>query len=268
MTYPLDVQHTKQSCPTVYIRADGSDRRGSLFPEGNLSAFRKTNVQGQQVAMNPDCEVIPDTGPGASVWIVKSGILRLQRYRYDGKRQILSLSFAGEVLGYERGWRDGMSVETATACNLCRVDRRDLDAVLHDDADLRDAIYLQQHDQLERLRWLTWSIGALRPDERLSGFLALATRFMPYQPLPDGTGVLSILLSRLDIADLLATTVESISRIIHRLAEMNIVETRDRGHLRLLDLAALKTLGGIDQSFDTLPFCDRFRGGLLNAVGH
>jgi len=212
--------------------------------------------------------LIPDTGPGASVWIVKSGILRLQRFRYDGKRQILSLSFAGEILGYEHGWRDGLSVETATPCSLWKVDRRDLDAVLRNDADLRNAIYRQQHEQLERLRWLTWSIGALRPEERLSGFLALATRFMPYQPLPDGTGVLTLLISRLDIADLLATTVESISRILHRLAETGIVEIGHPPHLRLLDLTALLTLGRIDQSFDILPFRTQSRGGLLSSVGH
>lgn len=228
-------------------------------PQQGLPRWTVIGGRGQDV--QADEEVIPQTGPGASVWFLKRGIVRMLRYGVDGRRQVLSLSFAGEFLGYEPNWREGLIVETATPCRLCRIARRDLDAAMQGNAALRAAYYRQQRDQLERLRLLTWSIAALRPDERLGGFLALATRFLPYQRLPDGTGVLSITVARADIADLLATTVESISRIMRRLAETGLVEIRDPAHLRLLDVDGLAELGRINPTFATLPF-DEQRFGL------
>lgn len=218
--------------------------------------------QGTPVSLDANTQVMAGSDQNRSVWMVRSGLLRLQRHGQDGKRQILSLTLPGEVVGYESNWREGLSIETATPSDLCRCDRRDYDARLQSDPFLRKSFYLQQQDQLDRLRWLTWSIGALRPEERLNAFLALATQFMPWQPLPDGTGVLTILLPRADIADLLATTVETISRFLHRLDEAGVLKINDPSHLHLLDLHELKVRGRIEQSFERLPFGHQRHNGL------
>ena len=200
----------------------------------------------------PDIKVISHSTSGGDVWFIRSGLLRLQRYCYDGRRQILSLYLPGDVIGYENDWREGVSVETVTQTGLCRIDRRKFDAVLRTNRTLRDDFYRQSQDQLDRLHWLTWSLGTLRPDERLSAFLALSSTFMPYQTLPDGTGVLSMLLPRKDLADLLATTVESISRITHKMAESGLIDIRDPAHFRLLDLQKLVRLGKVEVVYDRM----------------
>lgn len=182
---------------------------------------------------------------GRSVWFVQSGLLRMQRHSYDGRRQILSLSLPGEIAGYDAPLRDGMSIEAITPATLCRIDRAGFDTMLADDPLLRNDLIFYQQQQLDRILWLTWSIGALRPDERFGAFLALASRFMPYQPLGDGTGVLTMVLPRLDIADLLATTVETISRTAHRFAQTGILEIRDPAHFRILNMEKLVSLGRI-----------------------
>lgn len=219
-----------------------------------ISGQRKHRASGQQVDLGADCEVIADQSRDHGVWLIRTGILRLQRFAFDGRRQIVSLFLPGEIVGYEHQRREGMSVVSATPCNLCRFDRRDFDTQLDEDPALRKDFDLQQTEQLGRLRWLTWSIGALRPEERLCAFLALSTRYMPYQPLPDGTGILSMLLSRADIADLLATTVESISRITRGLDESGVIEIRDPSHFRIIDRRTLTALGRVDSGFDTMPF--------------
>lgn len=199
-----------------------------------------------------DSEVISGASRNYDVWLIRSGILRLQRHAYDGHRQILSLFFPGEVVGFDGETREGVTVETATQSGLCRIDRRWFDRMLDQNKFLRAELFRQKQDQLDRLHWLTWSIGALKPEERLCAFLALASKFMPYQPLPDGTGVLSVSLARRDIADLLGTTVESISRIVHKLADTGIIEIRDPAHFRFLDLPGLIALGKIEGHFDRL----------------
>ncbi|WP_431300562.1 Crp/Fnr family transcriptional regulator [Tabrizicola sp. BL-A-41-H6] len=200
----------------------------------------------------PDDKVLAGDAPGQHVWFIRSGILRLQRHAYDGHRQILSLFFPGEIVGFDGEFRGEVSVEAATQSSLCRIDRRKFETLVTENDALRADFFRQKQDQLDRLHWLTWSLGALGPEERLCAFLALSTRFMPFQPLPDGTGVLSVELPRKDIADLLGTTVESISRIVHRLDEAGIIEIRDPAHFRLLDLPGLVARGQIDGLFDRM----------------
>jgi CRP/FNR family transcriptional regulator len=117
---------------------------------------------------------------------------------------------------------------------------------------LRAELFRQKQDQLDRLHWLTWSLGALTAEERLCAFLALSSKFMPYQQLPDGTSILSVCLPRKDIADLLGTTVESISRIVHKLSDTRIIQIKDPVHFRIRDLNKLIEIGRIDGIFDKM----------------
>ena len=199
-----------------------------------------------------DSEVIAGGSPSHDVWLIRTGLLRLQRHAYDGRRQILSLFLPGEIIGFDGEFREGVSVETATQCGLCRIDRRKFDRMVDQNDSLRADLFRQKQDQLDRLHWLTWSLGALGPEERLCAFLALSTKFMPYQPVADGTGILSVQLPRKDIADLLATTVESTSRIVHKLSKTGVIEIKDPSHFRLLDLPRLIALGQIEGLFDRM----------------
>jgi CRP-like cAMP-binding protein len=200
----------------------------------------------------PDSEVIVGGTPDRDVWFIRSGILRLQRYAYDGRRQILSLFLPGEIVGFEGEFREGVTIETVTQSGLCRIDRRKFDAMLTKNGGLRAELFRQKQDQLDRLHWLTWSLGALSPEQRFSSFLALSTRFMPFQQLNDGTAILSMQLPRADIADLLGTTVETICRTVRKLSETGVIEIRDPSHFRILDLKQLTAVGQIEGSFDRM----------------
>lgn len=214
----------------------------------------------------PDCEAISGGAKSHDVWLIRSGILRLQRHAYDGRRKILSLFFPGEIVGFDREFREGVTVETATRSDLCRIDRRWFDAMVSQNDSLRAELFRQKQDQLDRLYWLTWSLGALGPEERLSALLAWSTKIMPYQPLPDGTGVLSMQLPRRDIADLLGTTVESICRIAHKLANTGIIEIRSPVHFRILDLPGLIALGKIHRHFGKMCGNLAIRSGQLEGL--
>lgn len=216
---------------------------------------------------SPNSEIVAGGVCSHDVWFIRSGIMRLQRHGYDGRRQIISLFFPGEIFGFDGEFREGITVESATQSSLCRMDRRWFDRMVDQNDALRNEVFRQKQDQLDRLHWLTWSLGALSPEERLCAFLALASKFMPYHPLPDGTGVLSVLLPRRDIADLLGTTVETISRSVHKLADTGIIEIKDPTHFRFMDLPGLIALGKIDGHFDKMAFdLARRRGQLGRTV--
>lgn len=234
--------------PITGIRQGSSAARYAL----SLDAALQCGDAGHREDKAADSEIICGGAASHDVWFIRSGILRLQRYGYDGRRHILSLFLPGEIVGFEGEFRRGVAVEAATQSGLCRINRRIFDRMLNDNDALRAEVFRQKQDQLDRLHWLTWSLGALSPEERYCAFLALATRFMPYLAETDGSAVLAMQLPRVDIADLLGTTVETICRINRKLSEAGIIAIKDPAHFRIPDLQRLTLLGRINGTFDRM----------------
>jgi CRP/FNR family transcriptional regulator len=186
------------------------------------------------------------------VGIVVSGYLRLQRYSFDGRRQIISLLKKGDVIGGLSRTQQDFSIEAATDAAICKIERRVFERMMEQDRALQRAVYDVHVAKLEELRWLTWSLGGLAADERLTAFLVMATTYMPYQPQPDGSSILTVDLPRHDIADLLGTSVESISRISKRLEAAGAIEIISARHFRIPDLQALIKLGCLEDTFDRM----------------
>lgn len=191
--------------------------------------------------------------PPRFVGIVMSGCLRMQRYGIQGRRQIVGLFRLGDVIGgLARAPRDH-SIAAATDASFCRVDRHVFQRLIEQDRGLQRAVYDQQAAKLEELRRLTGSLGGLTAAERLTAFLASATTCMPCQPQADSSLILTVDLPRADIADLLGTSVETISRISRRLEAEGVIEIISPRHFRIADLMSLVRLGCLERSFDRMP---------------
>lgn len=185
--------------------------------------------------------------------VLREGYMRMQRHSIDGRRQILALTVPGEMLGEGGEPQAGYGLESVTPVTLCRIERGALDRLAGEAQELRRALYAQLEERLERLRRLTWWLGVQTPEERLCGFLALACEMLPFEPLPDGGGVLTFSLPRSDIADYLNITKETISRLTHRLQAEGLIEIRDPRHFVIRDPAALARIGGLPQSPCAVP---------------
>lgn len=184
--------------------------------------------------------------------VLVTGILRSLRYGYDGRRHVMSLVLPGELVG-EGLVREGLSLEAATPVRLCRLPVAAFRRLRRESPRFREIAYDQAAEELERLRYFTLSLGALHPEERLAAFLAMAARAMPWQPLPGGGGVLTLVLARADVADLLGTSVETLSRVLQRFHREGLLKIRDPRHFEIPDLARLAGRGALA---GTLPFAE------------
>ncbi len=169
------------------------------------------------------------------------GWLRRVSFGRDGRRRIIGLVQPGELVEPPSS-RSG-ELETATPVRLCRFDRADYDRLRLADPSLRREGLAQGRRELERLRRLSASLATLHPEERLAAFLATSAGAMPWAPLPEGGGVLAVDLPRADIADLLGTTVESISRITRKFHGEGLIRILDPRHFEIRSLAALSRRG-------------------------
>ena len=174
-------------------------------------------------------------GHAPVVGMLRSGILRLVRHNRDGRRQIVNLVLPGEVFGQDQFRRTGYALETATEASVQFFDRAAYSRRFASDPDFRRRIYKQEARALDRLRAIALAIGGLRPEERIAAFLSSAKNWMPYEPQPDGTGILSLNISRRDLADLLATSTETICRTLKKFERTGWIKMYDAKHLRIHD---------------------------------
>lgn len=186
--------------------------------------------------------------------VLIGGHVRVQAYRMDGQRRILELAVPGDILDSRMRCEAGCLVEAASSATACWFDRAQFTrlAALH--PQIQGALRELTETRLDRLRLWTWALGTLSRDERVSAFIVLATRHMRFEPLPAGGGLLTMDLSRADIADYLDTTPESISRITHRLQSKGLIRIRSPRQFEIPDLGLLVRSSFLGRVFDDLAY--------------
>ena len=169
-----------------------------------------------------------------SVYNITAGSVRLFKLLPDGRRQVVGFALPGDFLGLSLSARNAFSAETLSAASVCQFPRVAfsdlLDAKphllrrLHDMAGYELSLAQDQMVILGR-RTAEENVGLRKRWARIDGSTVRA-------PLP---------MSRQDIGDYLGLTVETVSRMMTKLArEKAIVITPDG--VRLLDLARLEAL--------------------------
>lgn len=161
---------------------------------------------------------------GAQVkWLyqVTSGVLRLTRLMADGRRQVISFGYAGDIVGFPA---DGLhhtdcDALTETRLKLFRrsaLENGDGDAALHGlllRAALREISTMQDHFMV---------LGRKSSTEKLASFLCVLDERVG-EDLGTSRQV-SLPMSRSDIADFLGLTTETVSRTFTQLRKSKIIE--------------------------------------------
>ncbi len=189
-----------RSCETCPVRLPGFCGRLG----GGLQVLAE---ESKRVDLPAGATVWDEHRGGLVVGILVRGMLRSVYHGQDGRRHVMSLVFPGELIGSHL-MRPSLSLEAVLDSRLCRLSGSAYARLAARAPGFRDLIREQTEADLERLRYLTLALGALNPEQRLASFLSLMIKVMPWQPYPSGGGMLTVLLPRADIADLLAISVE------------------------------------------------------------
>jgi CRP/FNR family transcriptional regulator len=174
-----------------------------------------------------------------SVYNVTAGSVRLFKLLPDGRRQVVGFALPGDFLGLSMSERNGFSAETLSATSACQFPR----APFSDLLDAKPHLLRRLHDMASHELSLAQDqmviLGRRTAEEKIASLLVgLRKRWARI----DGSTVRAPLpMSRQDIGDYLGLTVETVSRMMTKLArEKAIVITPDG--VRLLDPARLESL--------------------------
>ncbi len=163
------------------------------------------------------------------LYLVEFGTVRICRVTADGRRQITSFCYSGDVFGLEAGGEhqsyaesvDGAGIRVLRPSNSAGFAQRLLGLALRNFARIQTHLLL---------------LGRMDAVEKMATFLVdLLER-------QDSDSTVNLPMQRNDIADYLGLTFETVSRVLRVLKERGIIRVGSVDRIEVLDAGALEAL--------------------------
>jgi CRP/FNR family nitrogen fixation transcriptional regulator len=155
----------------------------------------------------------------------------------DGRRQIGSFYFPGDIFGIEAGINHQFSTDAIVDSNIVLVKRSAAEAMAAHDLQFAYKLWIITAQQLKHAQEHLVLLGRKNARERMATFLVEMARRRGLV----GNAV-ELPMSRQDIADYLGLTIETVSRRLTDMAESETVELTSSRRVRLRDLRRLVEL--------------------------
>ena len=217
--------------PAARARIDGSGER-CLVGLPHLEGLPSATVQALEAMCRRrrygSMEIVVHAGERQEhIGFVRSGVLRMQKTLADGRQHIVGLLFAGDMFGRVYDGPQGFDIEAAVDSEVCLFPRQKFEALLPEAPELDRVVMLSMLHDLDRARDWLLVVANQRITSRLAGFLLmLCTRLGGLDSFARRTDEklrVQIPISRVDLAHLLGTRVESISRAFHALDDAGAI---------------------------------------------
>lgn len=195
----------------------------------------------ETVTAQPGQALFHEGDPNPFVFNVVDGAVKLYRLLPDGRRQITGFLFQGDFLGLGGRGASSFTAEALMPLNACRFRRSDFDQLLNALPALEHRLVALAGDELMAAQEQIVLLGRKTARERLASFL---TRLAERQVQLGGPeGQVHLPMTRLDIADYLGLTIETVSRVFTQFKTSGLIQLLPGNDVALPDPAALKALG-------------------------
>ena len=207
----------------------------SAFPQTpGPAASRLIEAIGIPRLFRRNNEVYGQSEPSEHLYRVVNGAVRAYRILADGRRKIGAFYLAGDLFGLDAGKTHGFSAEAVTDSRLLVIKRQSLLALAARDSDVaRELWYLTERELARALEHAV--LLSKTAQERMAGFvLEMAAR--------SAGETIDLPMPRLDIADYLGLTIETVSRTLTSLEQQATIELPNCHRIVLRNGIALKEL--------------------------
>jgi CRP/FNR family transcriptional regulator, nitrogen fixation regulation protein len=182
-------------------------------------------------------QTICSEGRSAENWFrLKSGTAKEYVDRSDGRRQIIDLLLPGNFFGFTAAEEYDFAVEAVTDNTvLACYPRRHIEMLAEADPQLAGEIAAVAFEALSRVQAQLLILGRVTAPKKVGAFLIeLARR------LSDGPDRVVLPISRYDIADYLAVSVETVSRSLTDLKHRGVIALSGKRCVKIVDRDALE----------------------------
>lgn len=205
----------------------------ALLPEPTVA---KAALGAARSYLKGDC-VFAQGDTAECFYKVLSGTVRTSQLLGDGRRLIDSFHLPGDVFGLEAGGTHRFSADVVETVTVIAYRRCRLDRLATEDGDFAQQVIGAMMRSLERAQDHLLLLGRKSALEKIATFLLdMSAR------LPDDDHI-DLPMSRIDIADHLGLTIETVSRSLTRLERQGVIGLPDhRRSIVLRNKSALRRL--------------------------
>jgi len=176
------------------------------------------------------------------VFQLVSGVLRIYRILGDGRRVITGFVYPGDLVGVSLRDRYLYTAEAVNAVRVRRFGRRRFDEEVARFPELRPQLFARVCDEMAAAQDQMVLLARKTAEERVCSFLLTIVRRRDAQD--DRLPMIDLPMTRLDIADYLGLTIETVSRTMTKIARAKVVAPSGRHALAINRLTRLTELAG------------------------
>jgi CRP/FNR family transcriptional regulator len=175
-----------------------------------------------------------------NIYCIERGLVRLYKLLSDGRRQIISFRFPGDVLGSDTLTEQYCSAEAVTEVALRSLPRETAHHRMKEEPGLTSELIDLLSQELANTRSQITVLNRRSAIEKLAAFILDLWR---RQSAKSNAGNrVTLELTRTDIADFLGLTIETVSRNLTKLRQRRIIDLPQVHRLIILDMERLEGL--------------------------
>ena len=200
----------------VRVTADPATRPNTL---GVLGMESNSNpiVNLSEFNYKKGTEIYGEKEPAEYVYQVKIGAVRSYKLLSDGRRQIGAFHLVGDIFGLENGSEHRFTADAIVNTTVRLIKRRSLERAAESDAMVSRNLLSMTTSNLQHAEDHMLLLGRKTSLERVAAFLIEMDRRLT------AAGIMPLPMSRRDIADYLGLTLETVSRALSRLHELDVI---------------------------------------------
>jgi CRP/FNR family transcriptional regulator, anaerobic regulatory protein len=219
--------------------ADCAVRAHAICAALELDELRLLEQLGQRLRYRPNEPVFTQEEIAVSCYNVLEGVMRLYKLLPDGRRQIVGFALPGDFLGISVSGRHGISADAVGPVEVCRFARKAFSRFVEDRPNVLRRINEFVARDLTEAQEQMVLLGRRSAEEKVATFLVKwRDRLAQIGSAP---AITPLPMSRLDIADYLGLTIETVSRTFTKLERDGVIEIV-QGGIRLADAARAEAM--------------------------
>jgi CRP/FNR family transcriptional regulator len=176
--------------------------------------------------------------PFKSLYAIRSGFFKTSILHEDGRSQVTGFQMSGEVLGLDAISTDihicdAVALEDSSVCEIAFDRFEELGQLM---SNLQHRFNKTLSREIVRDQGIMLLLGSMRSDERLAAFLANLSKRSATRRQSGSELVLRM--TREDIGSYLGLKLETVSRILSRFHDQNLLDVKGR-NIRIIDADGL-----------------------------
>lgn len=179
--------------------------------------------------------------PADHVYKVIRGTICLYTLMADGRRQVSRFCHAGDIFGLTAMETYPNTADTLTVASVMCIRRNQLDNEIHSNAAARADLLDVMQDELKSMQKHLLLLGRKTAVERVASFLVSMTEHAMREG-KDGQTI-ELPMTRMDIADYLGITQETVCRVLGQLKKKGVIQVPDSHRIGVLQPDLLEDAG-------------------------